>query len=86
MEVKLCMSNLLFDILEERYSPEEIWELIDDCDEEQKRDYFLEKDICPLCGGMISIHRWNEDRGEYWGSRCYEEMTELQCESCGETY
>ena len=80
------MSNLLFDILEEKYTPEEIQQLLCDYDEDQLKDYCLGHDICPLCGSSLFIHRWNEDRGEFWGSKCHEEMTELKCESCGETY
>jgi len=76
----------IIEILEERYSPEEIWELFDNYDEDQLRDYFIKNDICPLCGGEIYTHRWRENRGEHFGFPAFEDMRELKCESCGETY
>jgi len=75
----------LIDCLETRYSPEEIWELFDNYNEDQLRDYFIKNDICPLCGGIVYEHRWEEKR-DWWGSICYEPLSELKCSNCGETY
>jgi ribosomal protein S27AE len=75
----------IIEILEERYSPEEIWELFDNYDEDQLRDYFIKNDICPLCGNELFVHRWEENR-EWWGSIVKEPLSELRCSNCGETF
>ena len=81
----------LIDILEEKYLPSEVVKELKNLDlssfeEECVREYALNHDICYECSGELIWHTWNEDRGEFWGSRCYEQMSELKCRDCGETY
>lgn len=76
----------LLEYLRERYSVNEIVELLNDFDEEYLKDYAIDNDICPRCGGDLYLHRWDESRGEHFGFPCKEPMSELKCESCSETY
>lgn len=77
----------LINILEDNnYSPFEIIELLDDIDENDIKEFALSNGICRLCGGDVLLCKWKEDRGEYFGFPAYEDMEELKCESCGETY
>lgn len=42
---------------------------------------------CYECGHIFDEGeeaRWQESRGEFWGSECYEELT--GCPLCGENY
>jgi len=75
----------LLEYLKERYSPSEIVELLNEFDEDQLRDYALENDVCPRCGGEIYTHRW-EEKHEVWGAICFEPLSELKCSVCNETY
>lgn len=75
----------LIDILEVNYSPEEVIQLLNEFDEDKLKDYALMHDICPLCGGGLYTHRWDEKR-EWWGSIVFEPLSELKCQNCGETY
>lgn len=36
---------------------------------------------CPFCGNELKIISYKEDRGEYQGSSCAEEMYEAECSS-----
>ena len=76
----------LIDCLETRYSPSEIIQILNEFDEQKLEDYALKNDICVKCGGELIVHRWEEDRGEFWGFPCRENMSELRCELCGEIY
>jgi uncharacterized protein YbaR (Trm112 family) len=76
----------LLDFLETRYSPSEIVDLLNEFDEIKLEDYAIEHDICPRCAGSLMVHKWKEDRGEFWGFPCKENMSELRCENCNETY
>ncbi len=80
------MTYDLIEILEERYSPSEIVELLNDFDESKLKDYAIEHDVCIKCYGNLVIHRYKEDRGEFWGFPCSEEMSELICECCNSVY
>lgn len=77
--------NDLFEILEERYSYSEIVELLNEFNEERLREYAIDHEVCPRCAGMLFTHNWEEKR-EWWGSICFEPLSELKCENCGETY
>lgn len=47
----------------------------------------MSKFVCLECGCVFDeedITRWKEDRGEYWGSSCYEEFSGSPC--CKEAY
>jgi len=76
----------LIEILEESLSPSEIVELLNRFDEEILRDYAVDHDVCVRCTGRLVVHRWDEDRGQFWGFPCKENMEELICEDCKETY
>ncbi len=78
--------NDLIEILEERFSPEEIIEIFNDISEDKIEDYAISHSLCVKCGGNLIVHRWLESRGECRGFPCKESMSELVCESCGEVY
>jgi len=78
--------NEIIEILEERFSPSEIIEILNDISDEKIEDYAIKNDICVRCGSGLVVHRWKEDRGEFQGFPCFEDMSELCCENCGETY
>jgi len=81
----------LIDILEEKYLPSEVVKELKNLDlssfeEEQLREYALNHDLCYECGGDLILHTWKENRNEFWGFPCFEEMSELKCQDCRETY
>ena len=83
--------NEIIEILEERFLPSEVVMRLKELDlssfeEEIVKEYSLNHDICYECGGELVWHTWEESRGEFWGFPCEEEMSELRCVSCGETY
>lgn len=83
--------NELIDILKERFLPSEVVMRLKELDlssfeEEELKRYALDNDVCYECGNELVWHTWNEDRGEFWGFPCKEEMSELTCRVCGETY
>lgn len=78
--------NNLIEVLEENCTLSEIVELINDFDRDQYENYMIGKNTCPRCGGKLLVHRWKEDRREYFGFPCSEDMEELWCEDCNETY
>ena len=75
----------LIDVLETRYSPSEIIQILNEYDEQKLEDYALKNDLCVRCGGELYTHRWNE-KHEYWGAIVEEPLSELKCMMCGETY
>lgn len=72
----------LTSILEDRYLPSEIVELLNNIDKDDLENYAVKNMICPKCCGNLMIHSWRESKGKYFGVPCYEEMTELICEVC----
>lgn len=75
----------LIEILKENLSPNEIVELLNSVNFNQKDidNYTIENMICPKCCSELVIHRWMEDRGEYFGFPAEEEMVESRCNYCG---
>jgi len=73
-------------ILEERYSPSDIVELLDGFSKEDLDEYALDNRVCPRCFSELKVHTWNESRGEQFGFPTEEEMSELRCEGCGDVY
>lgn len=51
-----------------------------DIEEELRCDAEL-YDLCSVCGENLSYRTYDEDR-EYFGSCCYESITESFCENC----
>ena len=45
----------------------------------------MENNICPNCGGDITIKEYQESR-DFMGSPCYESMYERYCPNCGEEF
>lgn len=46
-------------------------------------EYYLEKGICPLCGGdIIKIEKYTEDMGEYLGQPAKQDISVYGCERC----
>lgn len=43
----------------------------------------MENNICPNCGGDITIKEYQESR-DFMGSPCYESIYERYCPHCGE--
>lgn len=76
----------IFECLEERYTVSEIVELLNEFDRNDLEEYAIGRNICPRCGGKLLVHRFKEDRGEFWGFPCKETIEELICEDCNETY
>lgn len=76
----------LIDILEDKYSPVEIVELLNTIDRQDIEDYAIEHNICPRCLSQLSFKTWKEDRNEYMGFPAYEDVTEIYCQSCGAVY
>lgn len=70
-------------ILEDRYLPEEIVEMLDNIEKEDIKDYAVKNMICPKCYGELVERRWEEDRGECFGKPVIEEISEVLCENCG---
>lgn len=79
------MRKNLIEILAEDYSPQDVVQLINGIDEDELTAYALKNDICSQCGGNLVVHRWKE-KHEYWGSIVFEDMEELRCKDCRETY
>ena len=76
----------LIEILETRLSPSEIIEMLSCYDKQYVEDYAIKHNICFRCLSDIIVVNWQEDRGEFWGSPAYEEMSELKCSGCGEVF
>lgn len=76
----------LIEILEERLSPSEVVELLNLYDKQKIQDYAIKHKICVKCLSDIIVVTWQEDRGEFWGSPAYENMSELRCSGCGEVF
>lgn len=47
-------------------------------------DMCIDNDKCMYCGGDVEYETVLEDRGEYWGVPCQEEVTYAVCIECGE--
>lgn len=45
----------------------------------------MENNICPNCGGDITIKEYQESR-DFMGSPCYESIYERYCPHCGEEF
>lgn len=41
------------------------------------------QDICTNCGNQITYETYKEDRGEYLGTPCSENITYTKCPNCG---
>jgi uncharacterized protein with PIN domain len=59
--------------------------MLNEFDRDEFEDYAVGHNICPKCLGTLEIHKWKEPR-EFWGSKCYQDMEELWCQECHETY
>jgi hypothetical protein len=81
----------LIKILEEQYLPSEVVKILKELElssyqEEIVVGYAKDHDVCFNCCGELEWHTWKESRGEYFGFPAFEEMSELICRDCGETY
>ena len=61
----------IFDMLEERFTPSEIVEMLK-CNEDEIDNYALKNHICPSCYCELLVSTWED--------------TELICEGCNNTY
>ncbi len=75
----------MIEVLEERFSLENIIEFLTSLNKDQIEDYAVSKNICPKCFSSLILNTWKEER-EYQGSPAFETMSELTCEGCGDTY
>ena len=79
----------LIDLLEDKLTPAEIVELLNEVfhdfkeSKEELKEYAIGNNICPMCTTQLSVYSWKEDRGEHFGFPAFEEMTELRCPECG---
>jgi len=71
----------LTSILEDRYLPEEIVEMLDDIEKDDIKDYAVKNMVCPKCYGELVEKSWEDDR-EHFGFPCKKEMREILCENC----
>lgn len=76
----------IIEILEERYRPAEIVEILKCITKFDIEEYALTHDVCPLCCGELFVRRYKEYRGEYFGFPSWEEMCDLVCSRCGEVW
>lgn len=76
----------LINILEDRYSPVEIVEMLNEIDVEDIEKYAKAHDVCPKCLGELILHTYKERRPDHFGFPAYETMRELVCCNCGEIY
>jgi len=76
---------MLFEILEERMAPSEVVELLNEFTKDDLENYAIKNMICPYCGNDLKIINWQEER-EYQGRPTFENISELVCYSCGNTY
>lgn len=76
----------LVEVLEERCTLLEIVELLSDFDKEDLQDFAIQNNICPKCFDILTVHKWKEIRGEYFGFPCEEEMSEFICQGCGSIF
>jgi transcription initiation factor IIE alpha subunit len=44
-------------------------------------EYYSSKNVCPLCGEELETKTWEENRGEYFGSKAIETMGKTMCSS-----
>ena len=44
----------------------------------------IDNNICPNCGKEIITKEYEEFRGDFMGSPCYESIYEIYCPNCGE--
>lgn len=49
--------------------------------EEEKDEFALQKNICPLCESSLVTKSHEEDRGEFQGFNCAETMYKIECSS-----
>jgi uncharacterized protein with PIN domain len=76
----------LIQILEEKYLPVEIIEILNTIDRQDIEDYAIEHNICPRCLSQLNFKTFKDYRNEYMGFPAYEDVTEVYCQCCGAVY
>ena len=94
-EVRIITPYELLELIRENHTCEETVRIINDILyelhidskkfikglEEEKDEFAIQKNICPLCESRLVIKSHEEDRGEYQGFNCAEIMYETECSS-----
>ena len=94
-EVILITPYELLELIRENYTDEETVQIINEILyelhinlkrfikglEEEKDEFALQKNICPLCSNSLVTKSHEEDRGEFQGFNCTETMYKVECSS-----